>query len=73
MTRVCGMGVVVAAFLAMAGTAMASGGIKLCVPKKEGGAVVTPKHGKCSKGYKLTALGAEAKEGRPGAEGKRGA
>ncbi|HUH81920.1 MAG TPA: hypothetical protein VLZ06_11400 [Solirubrobacteraceae bacterium] len=36
-----------------AGASLAAG-VKLCVPKKEGGAVLTPKHGKCKRGYKLT-------------------
>jgi hypothetical protein len=43
--------VLVATLLTVAATAMASGGTKaeVCVPKKEGSAVVTPKHGKCTK------------------------
>jgi hypothetical protein len=74
MRRACGTGVVlVAALLTVAGTAMASGGIEVCVPKKQGSAVVTPKHGKCTKGFKLTSLGAEGKEGKAGLEGKAGA
>lgn len=56
---------------AMATGAMAST-VKLCVPKKEGNAILTPKHGTCKKGYKLTTLGQEGKEGRHGAEGKGG-
>jgi hypothetical protein len=34
---------------------------------------VTPKHGKCKKGYQLTLLGAEGAEGKAGAQGKAGA
>lgn len=47
--------------------------VKLCVPKKEGGAILTPKHGKCTRTYKLTTLGHEGKAGKQGAEGKAGA
>ncbi len=76
MRRVCVAGVVlVAALYAMAATAAASGAIKLCVPKKEGSAITTPKHGKCKKGFKLTGLSAEGKqgkEGKTGTEGKKG-
>ena len=69
--RVAAMSVVLAAAsMVMAGTAFAAGAIKLCMPKKEGSAVFTPRHGRCKKGYKLTDLGAA---GKPGAEGKRGA
>jgi hypothetical protein len=53
----------------------AAGGSKLCVPKAEGAALVTPKHGKCRKGYKLTLMGAEGKagvQGKAGADGKQG-
>ena len=72
MRKVCGTGVVlVAALLAMAGTATA-GGIKLCVPKKEGSAVLTPKHGKCKKGYTLTSAEGEGQGGKQGPEGKPG-
>lgn len=56
----------------MAGGAMASAGLTLCVPKKEAASVLTPRHGKCKKGYKLTALGQEGKEGKAGADGKAG-
>jgi hypothetical protein len=73
MRRVCGTGVVlVAALSTIAGTAMASGGTKVCLPKKEGSVVVTPKHGKCTKGFRLTNLGSEGKEGKAGLEGKAG-
>jgi hypothetical protein len=49
--------------------------LRVCAPQKEGGAVVTPKHGACKKGYVLTTLGAEAREGKrgeAGAEGREG-
>jgi hypothetical protein len=55
--------------------------MKLCVPKKEGAGLVTPKHGKCKKGFSLTTLGGEGKVGaegpqgaggKPGPEGKQG-
>jgi hypothetical protein len=72
MRSVRGAGVLAVACLTTVGTAMASGGVKLCVPKQEGGAVLTPKHGKCRKGYKLTGLGAEGREGKRGTEGKPG-
>ena len=73
MRRVCVAGVVlVAALYAMAATAAASGAIKLCVPKKEGSAITTPKHGKCKKGFKLTGLSAEGKQGKEGKTGTEG-
>jgi collagen triple helix repeat protein len=59
-------------FLMTVGSAWAESGIKLCVPKKEGAATLTPVHGKCKKGYKLTSLGVEGKEGKQGLEGKQG-
>ena len=65
--------VLVAAMFTVAGTAAASGALKLCVPKKEGSAVVTPKRGKCSKGYRLTSSGVEGQQGKAGPEGKAGA
>jgi hypothetical protein len=43
--------------------------MKLCVPKKEGAGLVTPKRGKCKKGFTLSTLGGE---GKVGAEGKQG-
>jgi hypothetical protein len=46
--------------------------MKLCVPKKEGAGLVTPKHGKCKKGYNLTTLGAEGKAGAAGKQGAAG-
>jgi hypothetical protein len=67
-----------------AGAAQAAGGLKLCVPKREGASLVTPKHGKCPKGAHLTTLGqegnagptgkagSEGKEGKQGPEGKAG-
>src|SRR5579862_6936863 len=73
--QACRVGIAVLAvmLIASAGTAQAAGGIKLCIPKHEGGSVVTPKHGKCPKGSGLTTLGAEGKAGKTGAEGKAGA
>jgi hypothetical protein len=59
-------------FPMMAGSAWAGTGIKLCVPKKEGDAILTPTHGKCKKGFKLTGLGMQGKEGKQGPEGKAG-
>jgi Collagen triple helix repeat (20 copies) len=47
--------------------------VGLCVPRQEGSAVLTPKHGTCRKGYKLTKLGQEGTQGQRGAEGKPGA
>jgi hypothetical protein len=64
---------------ASAGDALAATGVKLCVPKTEGSVILTPKHGACKRGYKLTELdltGAEGKAGAVGAggpEGKAGA
>jgi hypothetical protein len=73
MRRACFTGVLLAGTLVgLVGTAMASGGIKLCVPKREGGAIVTPKHGKCRRGYKLRGLGAEGKQGSEGKSGATG-
>lgn len=60
-------------FFGPTGPALAAGGVKVCVPKREGSAVLTPRHGRCKKGFKLTALGAEGKEGTGGKEGKPGA
>ena len=56
----------------LASSAMAAGGIKLCVPEKENAPVKTPKAGTCAPKYKLTELGAEGKEGAPGKEGAKG-
>jgi hypothetical protein len=69
------------AFITTGGSASAGSAFKLCVPKAPEREVLTPKHGKCGRGYKLTSLGAEGKEGkagktgaegRPGPEGKTG-
>jgi collagen triple helix repeat protein len=54
------------------GSASAESRIALCVPKGEGANVLTPRHGACKKGYKLTHLNAEGKEGKAGAEGRPG-
>jgi hypothetical protein len=73
--------VLIAAFVTTGGNAWAGSAVKLCVPKAEGSAALTPKHGKCKKGYTLTTLdtegpaGAEGKQGaagNPGSEGKQG-
>jgi hypothetical protein len=61
---------ILASFALIAAPSWATGGTRLCVPRAEGASLVTPKHGKCKKGYKLTTLGAE---GKAGAEGKQGA
>jgi hypothetical protein len=47
-------------------------GASLCMPKSEGAAVLTPRHGNCRKGYTLTRLGVEGKEGKQGAAGAAG-
>jgi len=79
MRRVYGTGVMLlGALMVMAALAADAQATELCLPKKAGGAVLTPKHGKCKKGFSLTRLGLEGKEGnagpegRPGAEGKEG-
>jgi hypothetical protein len=64
--------VVLAVTLMLVGAASASA-LKLCVPKTGGAELVTPKHGKCRRNYKLTSLGAEGKQGKSGPEGKTGA
>jgi hypothetical protein len=73
--------VLIAAVATTGGSAWAGSAVRLCVPKGEGSAALTPKHGKCKRGYTLTSLGAEGKEGkqgktgaegRPGPEGKTG-
>ena len=74
MRRICVVSVLLAVLPATVGAASASA-LKLCVPRKEGSALVTPKHGKCKKGYKLTNVGAEGrqgKQGKPGSDGKTG-
>jgi Collagen triple helix repeat (20 copies) len=66
--------VVALAFLTVGvGSAWAGSGIALCVPKKEGAALLTPKHGACKKGYSLNTVSMEGKEGKPGAAGSPGA
>lgn len=72
MRRMYVASMLLAVFLTMVGAASASA-LKLCVPRKQGSALVTPKHGRCTKGYKLTTVGAEGREGKPGARGKPGA
>jgi hypothetical protein len=52
--------------------AWAASGLTLCVPRSEGSALLTPRHGACKRGYKLTAIGAEGREGKPGREGAQG-
>ena len=52
--------------------AVAAGGVKLCIPVKEGAAVKTAKAGKCPAGYTLQELGAEGREGAPGKQGPEG-
>ncbi len=59
--------------LMLTDTATASAAMKICVPRKGASALLTPKRGKCRKGYKLTTIGAEGKKGREGKEGKPGA
>jgi hypothetical protein len=59
-----------AAFVTTGGSAWAGPALKLCVPKAAERPTLTPKHGKCKKGYTLTTLEAE---GKAGAEGKQGA
>lgn len=41
---------------AAAPDAWAVSSVRLCVPKKVGSALLTPKHGKCKKGYTLTTI-----------------
>jgi hypothetical protein len=59
-------------------TAHAATPIQACVPAKAQAAFVTPNHGKCAKGYKLTTLGQQGPEGKrgkagdPGGEGRPG-
>jgi hypothetical protein len=67
--------ILAAVFVMTVGTVWAGSGLKLCVPRKEGSATLTPKHGVCKKGYSLTRLGVEGKQGAaggPGAEGRAG-
>lgn len=77
MRRICNAAVliVLTGVLATAGSAFAAGATNVCIPSKEGKAIVTPKAGLCKTGYTLTELGAEGKEGKEGkqgAEGKQG-
>jgi hypothetical protein len=58
--------------LALAGEATALGA-KLCLPHKEGHAVLTPVKGACPKHYTLTELGATGPEGKEGTKGVTGA
>jgi hypothetical protein len=58
--------------VACAGTALASGGTPICIPTKEGKAIVTPIKGVCKTGYTLRELGAEGKEGAAGKTGPEG-
>jgi hypothetical protein len=62
--------VLIAAFVTTGGSAWAGPTLRLCVPKAAERPTLTPKRGKCKRGYKLTSLGAE---GKAGAEGKQGA
>ncbi len=61
-----------AGVLALAAGAWGATGTELCMPKSEGAAVLTPRHGKCRKNYTLTKLGVEGKEGKQGATGAAG-
>ena len=55
-----------------AGTALASGGTPVCIPAKEGKAIVTPIKGVCKPGYTLQELDAEGKAGPEGKQGPAG-
>ncbi len=57
---------------AFTGTTLASGGTPVCIPTKEGKAIVTPVKGVCKSGYTLRELGAEGKEGSEGKVGPEG-
>jgi hypothetical protein len=57
--------------LLVASAAHASG-IAMCVPKREGSVLRTPRHGTCRRGYKLRHLGAEGKQGPQGKAGTAG-
>ena len=56
--------VAVGLLLVMAGSAIAAGGTKMCIPTAENTAIVTPTAGACKTGFTLTELGAEGKEGK---------
>lgn len=71
----CACVALLALVAAFTGSALAAGGIKVCVPTlKEGKPIVTPKLGVCKTGYALSELpeGKEGKEGQPGKEGPEG-
>jgi hypothetical protein len=79
MKRVCAGswigGAVVVACLVLAPAAMAAT-LKVCVPGRGNAPMLTPSHGKCRHGYRLTSLGGEGKPGpagKTGPEGKPGA
>jgi hypothetical protein len=77
MTRrlVVGIALMTGLLSACTGTALAAGGTSVCIPAKEGKAIVTPVKGVCKTGYTLRELGAEGKEGpegKTGPEGKQG-
>lgn len=61
----------VAALATVTSTVWASP-LKVCVPKREGVAMLTPKHGKCKHGYALDTFGEEGKTGATGATGAEG-
>jgi hypothetical protein len=72
---VVGIALTTGLLMVFTGTALASGGTPVCIPTKEGKAIVTPIKGVCKTGYTLRELGAEGKEGpagETGAEGKQG-
>jgi hypothetical protein len=52
--------------------AIAAGGVRLCVPDKEGAPALTPKAGACKAKYKLVELGSQGRQGREGTEGRQG-
>jgi hypothetical protein len=64
--------VVAVASLSLADSPLAAGGVRFCVPKKEGSPILTAKHGKCGHGYHLANLQGEGKEGKPGPTGEAG-
>jgi len=74
---VFGACVAVGLLAVLASGALATGGVKLCVPEGPNLATLTPNtKGECPKPqgahYKLMELGAEGKQGEPGKEGKQG-
>jgi hypothetical protein len=64
--------VLIAAFMTTGGSAWAGSAVRLCVPKAQERPTLTPKRGKCRKGYTLLSLGTEGKEGRAGKTGAEG-